>query len=124
MASKVWISRGPNAGRILELTDNDAQAGIADNWAMDKEPNWTLTDEEVAAMQGDVNWKSYDAIQEKLADPLYSAAGEEDGSWPPTTPEQPPPEPAPPAIDNTLPDIPDPEKPPPGTEPPLGGSTR
>ena len=122
MVTKVWISRGPNTGRIVDLTDADAKQGIADNWAMDKEPNATLTEAEIAEMQGPVNWDSYQAVQDKAADPLWSAAAEEAGTWPPAAPEQPPPQP-PVAPDHTLPDIPDPEKPPPGTEPPLGGST-
>lgn len=126
MVRKVWVSRGPNSGRILEMTEADAKAAVGANWAMEKEPNWTLTDEEVMTMQGDVDWTHYQDIQDKYADPTYTAIGEEDGSWTPPDSKPPEPEqPPPPEIDNTLPlpeEGPGMEKPPPGTEPPLGGS--
>jgi hypothetical protein len=86
----VWITRGPNAGHILQMTEADASAAIGGNWALDKEINLLSDEEHHEMMAEDVDWDSYQAYRDKVADPTYSAQAEDEGSWvPPTDPSAP-----------------------------------
>ena len=90
MVSKVWITRGPNTGHIIELTDADAEAAVGAGWASAKEMNWTVPAEEhLAAQEAEVDWDHYQELQAKLQIPTYTAGGEEDGSWTPPGEEKP-----------------------------------
>jgi len=89
MVKRVLVLRGEWDGRFMSMTDADADAAVAGNWALDHAINPATPDDELVQIYSEpVDEGQVDEWYDKIDEPTYSPTAEEEGDWTPPSSDE------------------------------------